>query len=86
MAIRNRRPRNPSLRFQTYLDSSDITRKTPEKSLVKGLKKSGGRNSYGRITVRHRGGGAVQKYRMIDSRPDPDQLWRMCSHMPCLDW
>lgn len=66
MAIRKRRPRNPSLRFQTFLDSSDLTKTKPEKSLVVGLKKSGGRNTYGRITVRHRGGGAVRKYRMID--------------------
>src|SRR5271154_4072345 len=66
MAIRTRRPRNASLRFQTYLDSRDITSTTPEKSLVVGLRKSGGRNAYGRITVRHRGGGAFQKYRIID--------------------
>lgn len=66
MAIRKRRPRNSSLRFQTYLDTSDLTKIKPEKSLVTGLKKSGGRNAYGRITVRHRGGGAVRKYRMID--------------------
>ena len=66
MAIITRKPRNASLRFQTYLDSSDITTSTPEKSLVMGLRKHGGRNAYGRITVRHRGGGALQKYRMID--------------------
>jgi large subunit ribosomal protein L2 len=66
MAIITRKPRNASLRFQTYLDSSDITTSTPEKSLVVGLRKHGGRNAYGRITVRHRGGGALQKYRMID--------------------
>jgi len=66
MAITRRKPRNSSLRFQTFLDSSDITTNTPEKSLVIGLKKGGGRNSYGRITVRHRGGGATRKYRMVD--------------------
>lgn len=66
MAIRTRKPRNSSLRFQTFVDTSDLTKKKPEKRLVKGLKKSGGRNAYGRITVRHRGGGAVRKYRMID--------------------
>jgi large subunit ribosomal protein L2 len=54
------------LRFQTFLETGDITKKRPEKSLVVGLKKSGGRNAYGRITVRHRGGGAQRKYRMID--------------------
>lgn len=66
MIIRKRKPRNASLRFQSYLDSSDITKKNPERSLVKPLKRSGGRNSYGRITVRHRGGGALRKYRTID--------------------
>jgi large subunit ribosomal protein L2 len=67
MAIRKRKPRNPSLRFQTYIDSSDITRKKPERSLVTGLlKKKGGRNCYGRITVRHHGGGSLRKYRLID--------------------
>ena len=66
MAIITRRPRNSSLRFQTYLDNSDLSRKKPERSLVFGLKKRGGRNAYGRITIRHRGGGAMQKYRMVD--------------------
>lgn len=66
MAIITRKPRNSSLRFQTFLDSSDITKTAPEKSLVVGLRKHGGRNAYGRITVRHRGGGAQQKYRMVD--------------------
>ena len=67
MAIRKRKPRNSSLRFQSYMDSSDITKKKPEKRLVTGLKKrTGGRNAYGRITVRHKGGGAVKKYRLID--------------------
>lgn len=66
MAIHGRKPRNSSLRFQTYLDTSDITRQKPEKSLIKGARKGAGRNSYGRITVRHRGGGARRKYRLID--------------------
>lgn len=66
MGIRKRKPRNASLRFQTFLDNSDITKKAPEPSLVVGLRKGGGRNAYGRITVRHRGGGAKKLYRMID--------------------
>jgi len=66
MAVKKRKPVNPALRFQSYMDSGDITKKKPEKSLTKGLKKSGGRNVYGRITVRHRGGGAARKYRIID--------------------
>ncbi|MGA9530632.1 MAG: 50S ribosomal protein L2 [Candidatus Babeliales bacterium] len=66
MAIKKRRPRNASLRFQSYVDSRDITKKKPEKSLVKGIKRINGRNAYGRITVRHRGGGAKRLYRDID--------------------
>ncbi len=66
MAIIKRKPRNSSLRFQSYIDTSDLTKKAPERSLVVGLRKSGGRNSYGRITVRHRGGGAARKYRLVD--------------------
>jgi large subunit ribosomal protein L2 len=66
MAIRTRKPRTASLRFQSFLDSRDITRTKPEKSLVVGLRKRGGRNTYGRITCRHVGGGAQRKYRIID--------------------
>jgi|SRR5579859_3802107 len=66
MAIISRRPRNSSLRFQTYVDTSDLSKKKPEKGLVIGLRKRGGRNAYGRITVRHRGGGAMRKYRIVD--------------------
>ncbi len=66
MAIRKRKPTSPGIRFQTFLESGDITKKKPEKSLVVGLKKSGGRNVYGRITIRHRGGGAARRYRIID--------------------
>ncbi len=66
MAIVTRKPRNSSLRAQTFLSSTDLTTNTPEKSLIVGLRKKGGRNAYGRITVRHRGGGAQRKYRIID--------------------
>lgn len=73
MAITKRRPTTASSRFQTYLGTKEITKKKPEKRLVKGLKRSGGRNAYGRITVRHRGGGAARRYRMIDfGRTDRD--------------
>lgn len=69
MAIRVRKPRSASLRFQTYLCNNDLTKgKKPEKALVMGLKNSGGRNAYGRITVRHRGGAVARKYRVIDFR------------------
>ena len=66
MAIVKRKPRNSSLRFQTFIDSNDITTNKPERSLVVGLRRKGGRNAYGRITVRHKGGGAARKYRFID--------------------
>ncbi len=68
MAVKTRKPRSAALRFQSYLDTSDLTKKKPEKSLVVGLRKSGGRNTYGRITSRHRGGGAARRYRVIDFR------------------
>lgn len=63
-----RKPRNASLRFQSYLYNSLVSKENnPEKSLVSGcLRRCSGRNSYGRITVRHRGGGAKRKYRMVD--------------------
>lgn len=66
MGIIARRPQNASLRFQTFVDTSDLTKKKPERRLVRGLRKSGGRNAYGRVTVRGRGGGAPRKYRIID--------------------
>lgn len=66
MAIVARKPRNSSLRFQTYVDSGDITKKSPERSLTKGLRKRGGRNAYGRMTMRHIGGGAPRRYRIVD--------------------
>lgn len=66
MAIRKRKPENASLRAQSFLDNSDITKKRPEKSLVRGKRGTGGRNAYGRITTRHKGGGVDRKYRLID--------------------
>jgi len=68
MAVVSRKPRNSSLRKQQFLSTKDLTKKRPEKGLVKSCSKSGGRNVYGRITVRHRGGGAKRKYRIIDFR------------------
>jgi large subunit ribosomal protein L2 len=66
MAIRSRKPTSPGRRFQTSSDFSDITKTTPEKSLLAPTHKSGGRNVYGRKTARHRGGGHKRQYRMID--------------------
>ncbi len=80
MAIVRRKPRNASLRFQTFIDTSDLTKKKPERSLTKGLKRSGGRNAYGRITVRHRGGGAARKYRLVDfCRMDRDIVGKVAA-------
>src|ERR671928_621407 len=66
MPIRRPKPTSPGRRFSTYPDFAEITRDEPEKSLVDGLKKSGGRNTNGRKTSRHRGGGAKRLYRKID--------------------
>ena len=66
MALISRKPTSPGRRFQTATDFAEITRSEPEKSLVRPLKKSGGRNSYGRVTTRHRGGGHKRRYRLID--------------------
>jgi large subunit ribosomal protein L2 len=72
MAIRKPKPTSPGRRFSTYPDFAEITKTEPEKSLVEGLKKSGGRNSYGRKTSRHRGGGAKRLYRKIDFKRRKD--------------
>ena len=74
MAIISKRPITPSLRTLTTADYSVLTKKAPEKSLLKPVKKSGGRNSYGRITVRHIGGGNRQKYRIIDFKRTKDGI------------
>jgi large subunit ribosomal protein L2 len=66
MPIRKPKPTSPGRRFVTYADYSEVTKSEPEKSLTEGLKKSGGRNSHGRKTARHRGGGAKRLYRKID--------------------
>ena len=72
MAIRKRKPTSPGRRFQTVSDFGDITRDRPEKSLTTSKPKTGGRNSYGRMTARHRGGGHKQKYRLVDFKRDKD--------------
>lgn len=66
MAIKTFRPLTPTQRFKELPAFDEITKKTPEKSLLKPLKKSGGRNNNGRITARHIGGGHKRKYRVID--------------------
>lgn len=66
MGLKKYKPKTPSLRYTVLSDFSEITKKTPEKSLLRPLKKSGGRNMYGRITARYRGGGHKRRYRVID--------------------
>ena len=66
MAIKTYKPTTPSRRNMTVTDYSGLSKVKPEKSLLEPLKKNSGRNSYGRITVRHRGGGNRRKYRVID--------------------
>jgi len=72
MAIRKFKPTSPARRFMTVSDFSEITKFEPERSLLASKKKNAGRNSYGRITVRHRGGGNKQKYRIIDFKRQKD--------------
>jgi len=72
MPIRKPKPTSPGRRFVSYPDFAEITKTEPEKSLVEGLKKSGGRNAYGRKTSRHRGGGAKRLYRKIDFKRTKD--------------
>ena len=66
MPIKTFSPTTPSRRNMTVTDYSDLSKVRPEKSLLEKVKKNAGRNSYGRITVRHRGGGNKKKYRIID--------------------
>ena len=72
MPVRKHKPTTPGRRFATWADRSEITRKEPEKQLSEGLTKSGGRNSKGRVTARHRGGGAKRRYRRIDFKRRKD--------------
>jgi large subunit ribosomal protein L2 len=70
MPVKSFKPTSPGIRFKTVSDFSEITKKEPEKSLIVPLKKKGGRNNRGCITVRHRGGGCKRFYRIIDFKRD----------------
>ncbi len=72
MAIKNMKPMTPGTRGMSKLINDEITTNVPEKSLVVTLKKNGGRNNQGKITVRHRGGGEKRKYRIIDFKRNKD--------------
>ena len=74
MAIRKYNPTSPARRFMTVSDFAEITKTTPERSLLAKKDKHAGRNSYGRITVRHRGGGNRRKYRIIDFKRNKDGM------------
>ena len=74
MAIRKYNPTSPARRFMTVSDFAEITKKTPERSLLAKKSKNSGRNASGKITVRHRGGGNKQKYRIIDFKRQKDGM------------
>ena len=74
MAIKRYKPYTPSRRHMTVSAFDEITKSTPEKSLVVHIKKNSGRNNQGRITVRHKGGGAKIKYRIIDFKRNKDGI------------
>ena len=72
MPVRKHKPTSPGRRFATWADNREVTRSEPEKALTEGIKKSAGRNSKGRVTSRHRGGGAKRRYRKIDFKRRKD--------------
>jgi large subunit ribosomal protein L2 len=72
MGVKKLKPTSPGRRFQTVSDFESITKSTPEKSLLAKQKRSSGRNTYGRITSRHRGGGHKRRYRIVDFRRNKD--------------
>ncbi|MFZ5590510.1 MAG: 50S ribosomal protein L2 [Bacillota bacterium] len=74
MPVKSYKPTSPGRRFVTVSTFEEITTDQPEKSLLRPLKKTGGRNNQGRITVRHRGGGAKRMYRVIDFKRDKDGI------------
>ena len=74
MAIKKYKPTSPARRFMTVSAYEEVTSSTPERSLLVSLNKTGGRNSMGRITVRHIGGGNRNKYRIIDFKRNKDGI------------
>src|SRR5918912_1012993 len=81
MPIRKSKPTSPGRRFVSYPDFAEITRSEPERSLVEGLTKSGGRNAHGRKTSRHRGGGAKRLYRRVDFKRQKDGVPAKVAHI-----
>ena len=74
MGIKTNKPTSPGRRFQSSSTFEEVTGSTPEKSLLRPGRKSGGRNTHGRITVRRRGGGQKRRYRLIDFKRDKDGI------------
>ena len=72
MGIKKYKPTSPGRRFRTVSDFAEVTKAEPEKSLIAKKTSTGGRNSYGRMTSRHRGGGHKRRYRVIDFRRNKD--------------
>jgi len=81
MAIKKYNPTTPGRRQMTVSDFAELTRNRPEKSLTKGKSSTGGRNNQGRMTARHRGGGAKRRYRQVDFRRDKDGIPAKVGHI-----
>jgi large subunit ribosomal protein L2 len=81
MALRKYKPTTPGRRGSSVSDFSEITRDRPERALVKKLTKKAGRNAYGRITTRHRGGGHKRRYRVVDFRRTKDRVPAKVAHI-----
>ncbi|HWL64922.1 MAG TPA: 50S ribosomal protein L2 [Actinomycetota bacterium] len=81
MPIRKAKPTSAGRRFQSFADYSELTRREPEKALVEPKPKKAGRNSYGRITTRHQGGGNKNRYRVIDFRRNKDGVPAKVAHI-----
>lgn len=81
MALRKYKPTTPGRRGSSVSDFSEITRDRPERALVKKMTKKAGRNAYGRITTRHRGGGHKRRYRVIDFRRTKDKVPARVAHI-----
>ena len=81
MALRKLKPTTPGQRGASVPDFAEITRTTPEKSLVRPLHSKGGRNNAGRITVRHQGGGHKRAYRVIDFTRNDRMAYQQRSHI-----
>jgi large subunit ribosomal protein L2 len=81
MAIRKSKPTSPGRRFQSHADYKELTRSKPERSLVEPKPRKAGRNSYGRVTTRHQGGGNKNLYRVIDFRRTKDGIPAKVAHI-----